>query len=128
MTDFPKLTQAQMLERLSPPTDTVRVVIDSDTANEIDDQYALAWALLSPEKLSVEAVTAEPFSFAHHLPVLREAEAAMLSGKPYPEHVVGGFQGWLTRLHNQGRRVDDLKLVGPDKGVEPELPGDTDGL
>ncbi|WDR06272.1 nucleoside hydrolase [Devosia rhodophyticola] len=118
MSTFPKLTQTQMVERLSPPTDKVRVIIDSDTANEIDDQYALAWALLSPEKLSVEAVTAEPFSFAHHLPVLRAAEAAMLSGQPYPEHVVGGFQGWLSRLHNQGRRVADLNLVGPDEGVE----------
>lgn len=118
MSNFPKLTQTQMAERLSPPTGKVRVVIDSDTANEIDDQYALAWALLSPEQLSIEAVTAEPFSFAHHLPELQEAEAAMLSGQPYPEHVVGGFQGWLKRLHNQGRRVADLKFVGTEEGVE----------
>ena len=49
-----------------PPKECVRLLIDTDTANEINDQYALAWALLTPEKMTVEAVTVEPFSFAHH--------------------------------------------------------------
>ena len=52
-------------ERLKPPTTKPRLVIDTDAANEIDDQFALAWALLSPDQLQVEAVYAEPFSFAH---------------------------------------------------------------
>ncbi|MCA0212974.1 MAG: nucleoside hydrolase [Proteobacteria bacterium] len=51
--------------RLAPPTGRVRVVIDTDTANEIDDQFALAWALRCPQQLDVVAVYAEPFSFAH---------------------------------------------------------------
>ncbi len=51
--------------RLALPAGTPRIVIDTDTANEIDDQFALAWALLSPAQLRVEAVYAEPFSFAH---------------------------------------------------------------
>jgi inosine-uridine nucleoside N-ribohydrolase len=37
------------------------VVIDTDTYNEIDDQFALVYALLSPEQLSVEALYAAPF-------------------------------------------------------------------
>jgi len=115
---FPSLPPDLMRERLAPPTGRLRVVIDTDTANEIDDQYALAWALLSPGKLDVLATTAEPFSFAHHLPGLRAAEAAMLSGKDYAEHLVGGFQGWITRLHKQGRGVDDLGLCGPAEGME----------
>jgi purine nucleosidase len=52
-------------ERLADPAARPRVVIDTDAANEIDDQFALAWALLSPERLRVEAVYAAPFSFAH---------------------------------------------------------------
>jgi purine nucleosidase len=48
-----------------PRAGCLRVVIDTDTANEIDDQFALAWALRAPERLRVEAVYAEPFSFAH---------------------------------------------------------------
>jgi purine nucleosidase len=41
------------------------VVIDTDAANEIDDQFALAWALLSRDALRIEALHAAPFSFAH---------------------------------------------------------------
>ena len=51
--------------RLALPARCPRVVIDSDAANEIDDPFALAWALLSPERLRVEAVYATPYSFAH---------------------------------------------------------------
>jgi inosine-uridine nucleoside N-ribohydrolase len=36
-------------------------VIDTDTYNEIDDQYAVAYALLSPQRLNVQAVYAAPF-------------------------------------------------------------------
>jgi inosine-uridine nucleoside N-ribohydrolase len=59
--------------RLAEPTGRVRLVIDTDTANEIDDQFALAWALLSPELLQVEAVYATPFSFAHRRHLLPHA-------------------------------------------------------
>jgi hypothetical protein len=37
------------------------MVLDTDTYNEIDDQFAVAHALLSPEKLTVEALYAAPF-------------------------------------------------------------------
>jgi hypothetical protein len=37
------------------------MVIDTDTYNEIDDQFAVVHALLSPEQLSVEGIYAAPF-------------------------------------------------------------------
>jgi hypothetical protein len=37
------------------------MVLDTDTYNEIDDQFALVHALLSPERLKVEAIYAAPF-------------------------------------------------------------------
>jgi inosine-uridine nucleoside N-ribohydrolase len=46
---------------LQSPSGPVRIVLDTDTYNEIDDQFALVYALLSPEKLKVEAVYAAPF-------------------------------------------------------------------
>ena len=58
---FPTLSDAHRLARLSPPTGPVRMVLDTDTYNEIDDQFALVWALLSPEKLVMEAIYAAPF-------------------------------------------------------------------
>jgi inosine-uridine nucleoside N-ribohydrolase len=37
------------------------VVLDTDTYNEIDDQYAVAHAILSPDKMKVHAVYAAPY-------------------------------------------------------------------
>ena len=37
------------------------VILDTDTYNEVDDQYALAYAMLSPEKVNLLAVTVAPF-------------------------------------------------------------------
>ena len=46
---------------LTPPTGKVRVVMDTDTFNEIDDQFAIVQMLLSTERMSVEAIYAAPF-------------------------------------------------------------------
>lgn len=59
--EFPKLDTAVLLNRLSPPTGKVRMVLDTDTYNEIDDQFALVYSLLSTQRLQVEAVYAAPF-------------------------------------------------------------------
>jgi len=48
------------------PDGPLRVVIDTDTANEIDDQFAIAWALMSPDQLQVEAIHAAPFCHGHY--------------------------------------------------------------
>ena len=44
-----------------PRAGRVRAVLDTDTYNQIDDQYAVAYSLLSPERMSVEAIYAAPF-------------------------------------------------------------------
>lgn len=59
--DFPKLTDVEMIARLQPPSGKVRMVLDTDTYNEVDDQFAVVHALLSPEQMSVEAIYAAPF-------------------------------------------------------------------
>lgn len=62
--------------RLAEPAGPVRLVIDTDCANEIDDQFALAWALLSPRQLDLQAVYAAPFSFDHRRREMLRARAA----------------------------------------------------
>lgn len=59
--NFPKIGEADRINRLEPPKGKVRAVLDTDTYNEIDDQFALAYALLSMEKIELEAVYAAPF-------------------------------------------------------------------
>ncbi len=58
---FPQLSEEFRISRLRAPAGKVRVALDTDTYNEIDDQFALVYALLSPERLSVEAIYAAPF-------------------------------------------------------------------
>lgn len=50
-----------LLQRLSKPEGKIDVVLDTDTYNEIDDQFALAYLLCSGEKLHLKAVCAAPF-------------------------------------------------------------------
>ena len=51
----------ELVRRLEPPRGKVKMVLDTDTYNEVDDQFALAYSLLSPEKLEVLAVYAAPY-------------------------------------------------------------------
>lgn len=53
--------QAKLISRLKKPEGKVDVVIDTDTYNEIDDQFALAYLIKSDEKLNLKAIYAAPF-------------------------------------------------------------------
>ena len=55
------ISEAQRLQLLTPRPGRVRAVLDTDTFNEIDDQFALVQILLSPERLKLEAIYAAPF-------------------------------------------------------------------
>lgn len=61
MAQMPKIADTLRLARLQLPEGKIRIVLDTDTYNEVDDQFALVYALLSPERISVEAIYAAPF-------------------------------------------------------------------
>jgi inosine-uridine nucleoside N-ribohydrolase len=118
---FPKLDPDLMASRLARPEAGARVIIDTDTANEIDDQYALAWALLSPERLKLAGVTAVPFSFQHHREELIKSVEILRKGGPQnevEEKFMGGLGGWAQRIIDAGRNAEDVKFVTPQQGVE----------
>ena len=53
---------SEMRQRLlAPRPGQLRVIMDTDTYNEIDDQFAIVQMMLSPARLSVEAIYAAPF-------------------------------------------------------------------
>ena len=56
------LADARIIRRLERPKRPVDVVLDTDTFNEIDDQFALAYLIKSSDKLRLQAVYAAPFS------------------------------------------------------------------
>ena len=116
---FPTIDTTDRAGLLAPPTGAVRVLIDTDTANEIDDQFALTWALLSPERITVEAIVAEPYSFAHHRPGLIEATKALESTDDDSRStMIDDVSSWARRLRDAGIRPEDLDLVGPAEGME----------
>jgi inosine-uridine nucleoside N-ribohydrolase len=48
-----------------PPPGLLRCVLDTDTFNEVDDQFALAWMAKRPDRFDLLAVTAAPFHNGH---------------------------------------------------------------
>jgi len=99
----------------------VRLIIDTDTHNEIDDQFALAWALLSPEAFEIEGTLAAPYSFAHLRAPLLAAFDDLLRGPDADGtvvDVVGSYQRWARNLMAAGTDPREIPFVGPDEGME----------
>lgn len=60
-----KITDEEMVQRLKKPSGKVDVVLDTDTYNEIDDQFALSYLLANPDRLNLKAIYAAPFFNQH---------------------------------------------------------------
>lgn len=58
---FPIPDHAEMMNRLRRPAGKSDIILDTDTFNEIDDQFALAYLLRSAESVEFQAITAAPF-------------------------------------------------------------------
>ena len=56
------ITEAERVALLERPAQekVVNLIIDTDAGNEVDDAYAVTYALLSPERLNVQAIYAAP--------------------------------------------------------------------
>lgn len=108
---FPIISEQEMRALLTPQPGILRVVIDSDTRNEVDDQFAIAYALRSPERLKVEAVYAAPFTSMADIGLVPEATEPgkgmelsyqeilhlyELLGEPSDGRVFRGSTGYLT--------------------------------
>lgn len=55
------MTEAQYLKNLAAPTGPIDVILDTDTYNEIDDQFALSYLLKSNDTLHIKGICAAPF-------------------------------------------------------------------
>ncbi len=60
MTTLPPIAHATTVSLLEPPDGACSVIIDTDTWNEIDDQFAIIHALMSPE-MNIETIQAAGF-------------------------------------------------------------------
>ena len=88
---FPPIDRHRITRLLDPPDGACDVIIDTDTYNEIDDQFALTYALLSPA-LNITSIQAAPFhaavrnttSFEHGMELSYEEIARVLEKSPVP--------------------------------------------
>lgn len=101
-----------------------RIVIDTDAANEIDDQFALAWALLSPEQLDLVAVYAAPFSFEHRRQEMLRARRARdepASATPDDVDLLRQHAARLAYFERRQWAVESVELAvfdPPERGME----------
>ncbi len=55
------MTKEQYFKNLNVPNGKVDIVLDTDTYNEVDDLFALCWALKCEEKFNIKGICAAPF-------------------------------------------------------------------
>ncbi len=128
--EFPLMEEAFRLKQLTPPTGKVRMVLDTDTYNEVDDQFALAYAYLSKDKIDLQAVYAAPFhngrssgpadgmekSYQEILRLLK------FMGKSSEGFVFRGSDKYLRDINNPVRSEAALDLVKKAMASSPEDP------
>lgn len=125
---YPVLTEEERRERLIPPIERkVHAVIDSDTYNEVDDQFAISYALLSPDRIDVEAVYAAPFSSDFFARLMKT------NGVAIP--MTGNLQEGLELSYQEILKLMKLLKVDPSERAfrgskvymtDPETPVDSD--
>jgi inosine-uridine nucleoside N-ribohydrolase len=98
-----------LLKRLRKPSGPVDVVIDTDTYNEIDDRYALAFLIKSAKKLKLKAIYAAPF--------FNQKSSSPADGMEKSYNEIFNILSLLDR--------DDLKDI-VKKGSSSYLPGETE--
>lgn len=59
--NWPMINDEVRRQRLELPTGKIDIVLDTDTFNEVDDQFALCHAVLSPDRINLKAIYAAPF-------------------------------------------------------------------
>jgi purine nucleosidase len=114
---FPQMTSEEISAKLTIPNGRIHLIIDTDAKNEVDDQFAVSWALRSPERFIVDAVYAAPFShdcFRKLSPASASTDA--IGGVTYTSHPGDGmeasYQELLKLFELLGRNPDGCVYRG----------------
>lgn len=131
--DFPKLSADDYERALRLPTSAIkplRVVLDTDLDNEVDDWYALTWLLMQQQqpsaglnRIALEAVTIEPYSFKTRLEALQAAYRIYLMP---PAQRTPAEQAYLAPYLGQIEGILALGTNPYELGSDPHLNGSGD--
>ena len=72
---------AEKLIEIFSPKQTIDLILDTDTYNEIDDQFAIAYLLQYRDRLKIKGFTVAPFAPIHNKKVKDTAESIIASHK-----------------------------------------------
>ena len=125
------MTTNQLLQIPEVPRKVVDVVVDTDAYNEIDDQFAISYALLSPERINVIALCAAPFhnkkssgpkdgmekSYDEILKLL-----ALMGRSSFADRVFRGSEAYLPDEQTPVPSEAAQKMVELARGYSPENP------
>lgn len=121
----------QYLANLQVPTGVVDAVLDTDTYNEIDDQFALAYMFLSPEKFNLKAIYAAPFFNSHSTSPKDGMERSydeimkllgLLGREDYVDNVYKGSEDYLVNEAEPQESEAARHLVSLASQYSPENP------
>ena len=104
---YPIINEVTRIRMLQYPSERADIVIDTDTNNEIDDQFAIAYALLSPKRFRICSILAAPYVIDDG--IQDPAEGMRLS---YEEILK------LLRLMNCPAVPENFVLKGSDRFME----------
>lgn len=117
MPNFPVIDADTRRALLAPPRGRLRIVIDTDAANEIDDQFALAWAFTSRDRFDIEGVYAVPYDFGIYRDDLIRTRELRDAGDPLPDELKP-LRGWVDGLAAAGVHPSQVPFGGPERGME----------
>lgn len=119
MPEFAPLDEGLLRRRLELPRGRTRLIIDTDAHNEIDDQYALAWAFLSQDAFEIVGILAEPYGkINRRQPTLAAYDALKAND---PDRLSAQEQEYLEvarRMLANDINPHQLQFVTPAEGME----------
>lgn len=119
MPEFPQLSDTKMRQRLEPAEGKIRLIIDTDAHNEIDDQFAIAWTLMSQDVFEIEGVLAEPYSHRHHRePSIRAYDILKKQADAVLPADISAYQIRVERMIANNINPRNIVYVNPDEGME----------
>lgn len=128
--DWPFMPEADRIDKLQPPNCRAKVILDTDTYNEIDDQFALVYALLSKENFDLEAVYAAPFLNSRSTSPRNGMEKSYneilkildIFGKDHNGYAFLGSTHYLTDLENPEKSPAAMDLIKRAKKAPVDEP------
>lgn len=103
----------RLIQRLSPPTGKARMVLDTDAACEVDDQFAIVYALLSPERIELEAIHIAPYRVRPDSPTLADT-------------IENSYREAVRLLDMLGRSPDGFVFKGATEYLNVDAPQHTE--